>query len=259
MSPPGLWGQIKLLLGRFLRISARNPAILFFNLATAAFFLIAYDGGLGGSDQVVAISGGNYANFILPVAVLFAGFAGTTAGSLLLGDVTSGYFQRQLSMPLSRLAIVLAPILLGAVLVVVQSFLIILFGVALIGADPATGPGGILVVLGLALLWGMGFAAVSVAVGLRSGNAFAAQATALASFPLLFLSPIFVPKDQLKDWMQVIATVNPTTYVLEGMRSLLTEGWQAHDLILALLAATLFAAASMIWAASVARRATRRG
>jgi ABC-2 type transport system permease protein len=258
LAPPGLWRQVWLLLNRFVRISVRNPAVPIVNFATAAFFLIAYDGGLGGSDQVVRITGGNYANFILPVAVLFVGFAGGTAGSLLLEDINSGYFRRQLSMPLSRFAIVLAPILLGAGMVVIQASLIMLFGILILGGDPATGAGGVLAVIALSLIWGTGFAGYSVAAGLRTGNAFAAQAASLIAFPLVFLSPIFVPKDELKEWMQVIATVNPTTYVLDGMRSLIIRGWELDSLIEAAAAAAGFAALAMVLAVSVARRATRR-
>lgn len=254
----GFWRQTILLLQRLARTTARSPAVVFINLITTAFFLIAYDGVLGGSEGLAQLVGGNYQNFILPVAILFAGLAGGSAGFLLLTDIESGYFRRQLSMPLSRLAIVVAPIVVGASLVVAQTIVVIGIGL-LLGADPVTGAGGLLALVGLSLLWGLGLAGFSVAVGLRTGNAQAAQAVSLVTFPLIFLSPIFVPKDQLKDWVQVIADVNPTTYILEGMRALTIEGWEAEPLLHALLATGIFAALATAVAAIVARRATRRG
>jgi ABC-type multidrug transport system permease subunit len=256
--PLGLAGQIRLLFGRFFRVTMRNPVLPVANLLTSAFFLIAYDGGLGGSDGINALTGGNYVNFILPVGVLFAGLAGSVSGSLMLQDISSGYLQRQLSMPLSRFAIVLAPMLIGAAFVLSQSLLIIVFAIIFMGADPATGAAGLLVVLALALLWGMGFAGFSVAIGLRTGNAYAAQAASLLTFPLLFLSPLFLPKDQLKDWMQTVASVNPTTYVLDAMRSLFSNGWQTDKLLEGFAAAAIFFAIAMTLAAIVARQETRR-
>lgn len=255
---PGLGRQIRLLFGRFVRISARNPWLPLTNLATSVFFLVAYDGALGGSEVLIQLTGGNYANFVLPVALLFVGLTGSIAGSLLLQDVTSGYLQRQLSMPLSRFAIVLAPVLLGATLVAAQAVLVIAFAVLVLGADPAAGPAGVLCMLAISVLWGAGFAGYSVAIGLRTKSAFGVQAASLVTFPLIFLSPLFVPMDQLKDWMQAVATVNPTTYVLGGMRSLLTDGWQTQTLIEGLVAASLFGALAMGFAAVVARQETRR-
>lgn len=253
----GVWRQTMLLLRRLGRVVARSPAILAINLASTSFFLIAYDGVLGGDRGLAALVGGNYQNFILPVAVLFAGLAGGSAGFLLLRDIESGYFRRQLSMPLSRLAIVIAPMVIGAGLVCLQTVVVIVVGLIL-GADPQTGALGLLALIGLSLLWGMGLAGFSVAVGLRTGNPQLAQAVSLVNFPLIFLSPVFVPKDQLKDWVQVIATINPTTYVLGGMRALTIDGWEAAPLLRALLAAAIFSGVALLLAAAVAKEATRR-
>ncbi len=253
-----VWRQTLLLLRRLTRVVFRSPAMLVINLASTTFFLITYDGILGGSTGLAALVGGNYQNFILPVALLFAGLAGGSSGFLLLRDIQSGYFRRQLSMPLSRLALVIAPIMIGAGLVLMQSVVVIAVGLVL-GADPATGALGLLALIGIALIWGLGLSGFSVAVGLRTGNPQAAQAVSLINFPLIFLSPIFVPKDQLKDWVQVIATVNPTTYVLEGMRALTIEGWKLAPIFHALLAAGLFSGLAIALATVVARAATRRG
>jgi ABC-2 type transport system permease protein len=69
---------------------------------------------------------------------------------------------------------------------------------------------------------------------------------------------VFLPFDQLAPWIQVIARVNPTTYMLEGMRSLMIEGWQAWPLAKAVIAGSLFAIVTLTWAARVAIRKTSR-
>jgi hypothetical protein len=74
--------------------------------------------------------------------------------------------------------------------------------------------------------------------------------------PILFMSPIFVPKEQLQEWMKVVATVNPVTYVLEAMRSLTIEGWQTGQLIRGLAVAAALAIAMLAWGTRVARRVT---
>jgi ABC-2 type transport system permease protein len=43
----------------------------------------------------------------------------------------------------------------------------------------------------------------------------------LIFFPLLFLTPNFVPRDMLAEPMEVAATVNPVTYLMEALRSLI--------------------------------------
>ncbi len=129
----------------------------------------------------------------------------------------------------------------------------------MLGASSAAGFLGYVVVMALAFLWGMAFAGYSVGAGLRTGNAQAAQAATILFFPLLFLTTTFVPKEALKPWMEVAATINPTTYVLEGMRSLLIQGWRVGPLLQGFAAVGAFAGLTLTWAWSTARRVTRRG
>jgi ABC-2 type transport system permease protein len=51
----------------------------------------------------------------------------------------------------------------------------------------------------------------------------------LVFFPLLFLTPNFVPRDMLTRPMEIAASLNPVTYVREGLRSLILEDleWSA--------------------------------
>ena len=128
----------------------------------------------------------------------------------------------------------------------------------LLGADPAAGFLGILVLLGFALIWGMGFAGYSVATGLKTGNAQAAQAASFVFFPLMFLAPVFLPMAQLAGWIQAVAKVNPTTYMLEAMRSVMIQGWVWSSLAKGLLAGGLFAVITLTIAVRVARSKTSR-
>jgi ABC-2 type transport system permease protein len=60
-------------------------------------------------------------------------------------------------------------------------------------------------------------------IALKTRSAAATNSGGLVFFPLLFLTPNFVPRNLLTRPMEVAATVNPVTYVMEGLRSLILE------------------------------------
>lgn len=248
--------QIQALYVRLVRRQVKDVTT-YVNLLLAGFFLAVYTGAFGASAGIEQLIGTDFLTFVLPVIILNASIAGSIAGQLLVSDLESGYLRRLLTLPVSRSSVVLAPMLIGATLVTAQASLVLVLGLAL-GASSATGLGGLLVVLGLALLWGLGFASYSVATGLLAGNAAAAQTASFVFFPLLFLAPTFLPRDQLAGWLQVAASANPVTYVLETMRSLLIVGWDSGQLVVGFAVVGGFCALTLIWASVVARRITTR-
>jgi ABC-2 type transport system permease protein len=160
-------------------------------------------------------------------------------------------------MPISKWAIILAPMLVGALRVLIQASLIMLIG-KIIGADPAVGSVGFLMVLSIAFLWGMGFAGYSVAAGVRSGSSQGAQAASFLFFPALFLAPTFVPREALRGWLSTASAYNPTTYVIEAMRAIMVEGWINDVIFKGYLAAGTFAILTLTFAVVSARRATEK-
>ena len=110
--------------------------------------------------------------------------------------------------------------------------LAILIGVAGIvsGSGFATGPLGFLAMILLSGMFGLAYSGLGVALALRTGSAQAAQLGFLIFFPLIFLSPAFAPKEFFAGWLQALATINPVTYVVEGMRDLVLNGWDAGSL-----------------------------
>jgi len=253
---PSFLSQLGILLGRLLRQLVVSPTT-YINLMISLFFLAVYTGAFGASRGFEQLIGASFLTFILPVSIVNASLAGSVAGQLLVTDLETGYLRRLQVMPISRVVIVLAPMLVGAILVVAQAILVVGVGM-LLGAHVAAGMAGIVVLIALSLLWGMAFAGYAVATGLLAGNAAAAQAATFIFFPLVFLAPTFLPREQLQGWLQVAAGFNPTTYVLESMRSLLITGWQWEQLALGFAVIGSLCLLATAWATRVARKTTSR-
>ena len=67
-------------------------------------------------------------------------------------------------------------------------------------------------------LWAMVFSGFMQLIALKSRSAAATQSAGLVFFPLLFLTPNFVPRDLLTRPMEIAATLNPVTYIMEARR-----------------------------------------
>ena len=217
---------------RALRESRRQPGVEIQNIFIPLFFLFVTVGAIGRvSGSAFGVE--NYKGFQLPVAIL-QGTAGTAGmgGFGTVMDIERGYFDKLMLTPAPRLALVLGRLAADAVRVMVLSTIIMLVGV---GAGMEAGVAGAIVFILIAGLFGLAYSGIGLSIALRTGSVQAAQAGFLVFFPLLFLSPAFAPKEVFSDWLEVLATLNPVTYVLEGLRSLVLDGWQWDQLAYALL------------------------
>ena len=76
-------------------------------------------------------------------------------------------------------------------------------------------------------------------------------------FLTLFFAPVYVPLGLLTGWIEVLATLNPLTYVLEAVRDMLAGG--DVDVLLAYGVALALMAAFGAWALRGLRRAEAAG
>jgi ABC-2 type transport system permease protein len=74
-------------------------------------------------------------------------------------------------------------------------------------------------------MWGLAFAGFPYAIALKTGNPAAVNSSFILFFPFAFLTTSFLPQEALTGWLETIATYNPVTYVLDGLRSLISVGW----------------------------------
>jgi ABC-2 type transport system permease protein len=214
---------------RALRESIRQPAVEITNIFIPMFFFAVTVGAIGGvAGRAFGVT--NFVGFQMPVAILQA-VAGT-AGMAGLGTVTDierGYFDKLMVTPAPRLALVMGRLAADSVRAMLLTVLIVVSGLGA-GAGMEAGPLGALVIIVMAGLFGLAYSGIGMAIALRTGSAQAAQAGFLIFFPLLFLSPALAPKEVFADWLQFLATINPVTYILQGMRDLTLDGWDWRSL-----------------------------
>jgi len=243
--------------GRFgTRQSARELETVVPPIFIALFFFAVNIGTLQNITES-HISGFDIKAFMMPTAILIGVTGVSRAGALVL-DIQDGYFDRLLLTPVRRLAILIGHMVADVAVACLLTVPILLLGLAL-GVRLESGPVGVVVFVVMAGIWSLAFAGFGYAIALKTGNPAAVNSAFLLFFPFLFLTSSYVPRSQLTGWLNTIAAWNPVTYVLEGQRSLVTQGWQWDQLGKALLAIGVVGLLSMSLCFAALRGRTRRG
>lgn len=214
---------------RALRESVRQPALEIGNVFIPMFFFAVTVGAIGNvAGRAFGVT--NYTAFQLPVAVLqaVAGASGS-AGIGTVTDIERGYFDKLMLTPTPRISLVLGRLAADGVRVMALTILITVVGL-IFGAGMRSGAFGVIVLVAMGGVFGLAFSGIGMALALKTGSAQAAQLGFLIFFPLVFLSPAFAPKEVFAPWLEFLATINPVTYLVQGMRDLVLSGWDAGSL-----------------------------
>jgi ABC-2 type transport system permease protein len=179
----------------------------------------------------------SYLTFVVPGTLLQGALlAGLTTGTALALDIEFGFFDRLLAAPVSRTSLVLGRMGGTVALALLQSSFFLLVALAF-GARYPGGIGGALGAIGLATLAAVGVGGLGAAIALRTGSLSLMQSIFPFVFVLMFTAPAFFPRDLLTPTLHDVAAFNPLTYVVEGIRALLTGDRGLGDPWLALAAA----------------------
>jgi ABC-2 type transport system permease protein len=242
--------------GRATRQLRRELAFVIPALIIPIFFYAVNVGSLEGIAAAAA-PGFDVRAFQLPVAIIFA-VTGVSRANALVQDISGGYFERLLLTPVNRLALLLGLMAADFVLIVALSIPVILMG-WITGVSFVTGIGGILAFILMAAMWGIAFNGFPYAIALKTGNPSAVGASFILFFPFAFLTTAYVPEEALSGWLATVAQFNPVTYLLAGLRSLITVGWDAQAIGGALLATALVAIVSLTLALTALRGRVANG
>ncbi len=249
--------QVTTMTWRTLLTNIRVPAVILPPLIISGFFLLVYNSTLSGAANFF-LRGQSYLGFILPLSVVSAALSGASvAGTSIVRDIENGYYDKLMLTPISRAALLLGPMIAGAILLAAQTVVVVGMGL-LLGLEPVTGLPGLLALIGIALLLGVGFSGFTVGIALRTGSAAATSGGSFIFFPLSFLTATFVPYDLLTGWIKTAAFWNPITYILDAMRALLNTGWDGEVLLRGLGSCAVLGVLLFIWAYTGLRARSKR-
>jgi ABC-2 type transport system permease protein len=145
-------------------------------------------------------------------------FSSGWSGMALLDDLDRGVLDRFLVSPASRVSLIAGRLMQGALIVVVQS--VILVALALIaGAELAGGPAGVAMLILCSILLGWAFGSLSngLALIVRREETLIA-AVNLVILPLTFLCTVFMQRGLTPGWIQGAAEVNPVDWAVTAGR-----------------------------------------
>jgi ABC-2 type transport system permease protein len=209
---------------RSLREAARSPDAIVPTLFIPLFFLVVNTGQAAKvfpSGSTGFLHGQGYGAFQLPTTLLLASSFGAAA-LFLVEEIEGGYFDKLRATPIPRWSIVFGRLIAeGAKCVLIATLILLLalpFGITI-----ASGPLGFVLLIALAAGWGIVYSGFMQLIALKTRSAAATQSGGLVFFPLLFLTPNFVPRDMLTRPMEIAASANPVTYLMEALRSLILK------------------------------------
>jgi ABC-2 type transport system permease protein len=226
----GRWAQEVMALARRWWIELlRERLNLVFSILQPAIWLVFFGAGVERAIDAEVIGTDDYIGFMLAGVVTFTIVGNGISGAMpLLWDKETGYLDRLMSMPIARSSVIVSRFVFQVAQQTVQILLVVVVAFAL-GVRIATGPLGLAVILLTAALLTMSvtaaFSALAYAVP-QHGTFFAVAG--FVTLPLLFMSSAFVPLEAMPLWMEVVARVNPLTYAIESMRTLVLDGWEAR-------------------------------
>ncbi|MGO9339829.1 MAG: ABC transporter permease [Terracidiphilus sp.] len=226
---------------RELKRYTRSRVQLLASLGQPMMYLLVLGFGLGPVFQ--RAGSGSYLQFVAPGVIgMTVLFSSIFSGLGILWDRQFGFLKETLVAPVPRLQIMIGRTLGGATVAVLQGLLVTV--VCVIAGFRPVRLGTAALALGFMLLIATVFAGLGVAVGssLQDMQGFQLIMNFLV-MPIFFLSGALFPLDGLPKVLAAVTMVDPLSYGIDGMRSILLE--KAHygamiDLEVLLAVAAIF-------------------
>ena len=182
-------------------------------------FLFVFGSGL--SARMGSLGPGiDFAQFMFPgiigMTVLMSSFM---AGVSVVWDREFGFLKEVLVAPISRASVAVGKTLGAATVALLQGIIMLLFA-PLIGVSLSVWTVLALLPLMLLLSASMGSLGILLATRIRSMEAFQAVMQMLL-FPMVFLSGVFFPVQNLPAWMNFLVKINPATYGISPIRQVM--------------------------------------
>ncbi|MEV6275127.1 ABC transporter permease [Nocardia sp. NPDC051832] len=207
-----------------------------FPLLMLVMFTYLFGGALAGST-------GAYLQTVLPgILVMTVTMTTQSTAVALNADITKGVFDRFRSLPIWQPAPLVGALLADLARYAIAATVIVGAG-ALLGFRPAAGVPGLLAGVGLVLVFAWCLSWVWTTLGLLARTPESVMFLAiLVTFPMTFVSNVFVDPGTLPGWLQAFVGVNPITHLVTAVRGLMHGQPAAADIGWVLLTCTVLVA-----------------
>jgi ABC-2 type transport system permease protein len=225
--------QVFLLARRSVVRTIRQPANVVFPLLFPMLLLAVNSGGLKAETHLPGFPTDSFFAFALAVPFIQGAlFATMNAGTDLARDIQTGFLSRLSLTPMRPVALLSGQLGGVVTMALVQATFYLAVGLA-VGVHIESGVLGVLVLYAFAFVVTLGFGALGAFAALRTGSGEAVQGLFPAFFVFLFISSMNIPRNLIEiDWFRAAATVNPVSYLIECVRSLIITGWDGQALAL---------------------------
>ncbi len=206
---------------RHLRELWRQPWFVAVTLVQPVIWLLLF-GTL--FKKVIEIPGfhahGSYIGFLVPgVVAMSALFSSGWSGMALIEDLNKGVTDRFLVSPVRREALILGRLVKEAVVVLIQSVIIVVLAL-LVGATLPGGVVGVAALLAVAAILGGAFGALSNGFALIARQEEALiGAVQFVLLPLTFMSSAFLASNLIPHRIRVISDFNPLNWAVVAGRA----------------------------------------
>ncbi len=180
-------------------------------------------------------------------------FGSVTGAAALATDIENGFFDRLLLSPTTRTGILLGRLAGGALFGLFQSAFFLAVLVPFHAPITAGIPGALVMILSGGIV-SLAISAIMSSVAIRTGSAEAVQGTFPLLFVLLFFSSAFFPRETMSGAYKRVADLNPISYLVEGLRALVLEGFSFSAVARSLLVPTAICVVAILFALTELRR-----
>ena len=257
---PSLGAQTVAMSRRAILALARQPSLVVPSILFPLFFAAL---GASSFSRAITVPGfpevDSYLDFALAASITQGVLFGSTVGATALAtDIENGFFDRLLSAPTSRPAIIVGRMAggmaYGALQAVVFVVVLLPFGLSIKG-----GVAGFLALVASATVLALAVGALMATFAIRTGSSEATQGAFPLLFILLFFSSAFFPRETMSGAYATLADWNPISYLVEAQRELVIGGFSASAAIQAVLIPAVMAVAAIALAlASLRKRLAAR-
>jgi len=208
--------------------------------------------------QSIVAGGGSYFDFVAPgfigMGVMMSGL--TAVGAALAREREVGTLDGLLMAPISRVSIILGKTLAQTLRNLLQGTIIIILAILVFGVHVRGNPLLIaaILILGTLAFLGIGIVATSIAKEQESAQFI----LGFLQFPMMFLSGVLFPIEQMPLPLQYISKVLPLTYAVDALRKVMVLGASVDGVVFQLLILVILGVITILLGVPLFDRAVRK-